>query len=66
VNLEGVKRIMALEAELAEAKAALSSLNDEARDSVEQTHRQYRRDLVPVKNAIALFASARKRERGSP
>ena len=66
VNLEGVKRIMALEAELAEAKAALSSLNDEARDSVEQTHRQYRRDLVPVQNAIALFASARKRERGSP
>src|ERR1019366_9887587 len=51
VNLEGVKRIMALEAELAEAKAALSSLSDEARDSVEQTHRQYRRDLVPVKNA---------------
>src|ERR1039458_4321911 len=40
VNLEGVKRIMALEAELTEAKAALSSLNDEARDSVEQTHRQ--------------------------
>jgi len=34
VNLEGVKRIMALEAELADAKAALSSLNDEARDSV--------------------------------
>ena len=66
VNLEGVKRIMALEAELTEAKAALSSLNDEARDSVEQTHRQYRRDLVPVKNAIALFAGARKRERGSP
>jgi len=64
VNLEGVKRIMALEGELAEAKVALRSLSDEARADVERTHRHYRRDLVPVHNAIALIADAQRRSRG--
>jgi MerR family transcriptional regulator/heat shock protein HspR len=64
VNLEGVKRIMALEGELADAKEALNSLSDEARASVERTHRHYRRDLVPVQNSIALFIDATRRQRG--
>ena len=63
VNLEGVKRIMALEGELADAKEALNSLSDEARASVERTHRHYRRDLVPVQNSIALFVDAARRHR---
>jgi MerR family transcriptional regulator/heat shock protein HspR len=62
VNLEGVKRIMALEVELGAARAALHDLIDEARVNVAETHRQYRRDLVPVSNALALFVEqARKR-----
>ena len=29
-----------------------------ARDHVDETHRQYRRDLVPVRNTIAVFLDA--------
>ncbi|MHB8380599.1 MAG: heat shock protein transcriptional repressor HspR [Acidimicrobiales bacterium] len=64
VNLEGVKRVMALEAELAQTKEALHSLSNEARDSVERTHRHYRRDLVPVQNSIALIIDKVRRPRG--
>lgn len=61
VNLEGVKRIMALEAELAERDERMVDLATEARSTVEQTHRQYRRDLVPVQNTIALYIEAQRR-----
>jgi MerR family transcriptional regulator/heat shock protein HspR len=64
VNLEGVKRIMALEVELAASKEALDSLSDEARASVEQTRRQYRRDLVPVKNTLSIIIKPPRRSRG--
>lgn len=63
VNLEGVKRIMALEAELAEARAQLSSLATQAQINVAETHRQYRRDLVPVQNTVAIFIDAQRRQR---
>src|ERR1019366_8204641 len=43
VNLEGVKRIMALEVELVTLRDEMSSLLDQTRANVEQTHRQYRR-----------------------
>ena len=62
VNLEGVKRIMALEAELAERDERMVDLASEAKSTVEQTHRQYRRDLVPVQNTIALFFGAQRRQ----
>ena len=65
VNLEGVKRIMRLEAELANAQARLASQADEARSDVEATHRQYRRDLVPVQNTIAIFMDAQRQRRGA-
>jgi MerR family transcriptional regulator, heat shock protein HspR len=62
VNLEGVRRIMALEAELAEARERLAEVADEARAGVEAAHRQHRRDLVPVSNAMAVFVRADRRE----
>jgi MerR family transcriptional regulator/heat shock protein HspR len=61
VNLEGVKRIMRLEAELAEARAALDAQQRATVAVVADTHRQYRRDLVPVQNTIALFTKGRAR-----
>ena len=64
VNLEGVKRIMALEARLAQVHEALESALDEARTNVANTHRQYRRDLVPVRNSIAVFMDAQRIRRG--
>jgi len=64
VNLEGVKRIMALEAKLTEVREALENALDEARANVANTHRQYRRDLVPVRNSIAVFMDAQRLRRG--
>ena len=63
VNLEGVKRIMKLEAELSSLRQELERREDEARSSLAETHRQYRRDLVPVSNTIALFIDAQRRNR---
>lgn len=48
LNLEGVKRVIELEAELAEARRQLAQAQAEARAAVEKVHRQYRRDLVPL------------------
>ena len=62
MNLEGVKRIMALEAELAAARERLAQVADEAREGVEAAHRQYRRDLVPVSNSMAVFMRANRRD----
>lgn len=50
LNLAGVRRVMELEAEVARLGAELEAARREARDAVERTHRQYRRDLVPVRN----------------
>jgi MerR family transcriptional regulator/heat shock protein HspR len=63
VNLEGVKRIMQLERDLAGARERLAELVSEARSDLEATHRQYRRDLVPVQNTIALFIDAQRARR---
>jgi MerR family transcriptional regulator/heat shock protein HspR len=63
VNLEGVKRILQLESELAEAHARLEQLTGEVRQRVEDAHREHRRELVPVHNVLAVFAEARRRQR---
>ena len=55
VNLEGVKRVMALEAELEATRREVERLCEETERLVEATHRQYRRDLVPVTNTLAVF-----------
>jgi MerR family transcriptional regulator/heat shock protein HspR len=65
VNLEGVKRIMALEVQLVALRDEMSALLDQARATVEQTHRQYRRDLVPVQNTISLVVKSPRRARGT-
>ena len=64
VNLEGVKRILQLEAELSQVRDQLRDAMSDARLDVEQTHRQYRRDLVPVRNSIAVFIDAQRRQGG--
>ena len=49
LNLEGVRRVLAMEAELDAVRArARGGARREAREAVERTHRQYRRDLVPL------------------
>ncbi len=46
LNLAGVSRVIALEDELAEMRARFERLERQMRETVEQVHRQYRRDLV--------------------
>src|SRR4051794_16556513 len=55
LNLEGVKRGMELETEVAALRAEIDRLRDEAREAVAKTHRQYRRDLVPLRQLPDVF-----------
>ena len=61
VNLEGVRRILALETELARLRADLERTRDEAREAIARTHRQYRRDLVPLSQAPVPVNPSRPR-----
>ncbi len=55
LNLAGVQRVLALEAELAAAHRALQVERERAEQVVEQTHRHYRRDLVPLHQSMVVF-----------
>jgi MerR family transcriptional regulator/heat shock protein HspR len=55
LNLAGVKRVLALEQQVARLQDELESSRTAARDALEQTHREYRRDLVPVKQSVVLY-----------
>lgn len=55
LNLEGVKRVIELEAEVSRLQGELDRLRKEAEDAVERTHRHYRRDLVPLKQSPVLY-----------
>ena len=59
LNLEGVKRVLALEAEVARLEAEVEQARQAAREAVERTHRHYRRDLVPVSQSLTVFARRR-------
>jgi MerR family transcriptional regulator/heat shock protein HspR len=61
LNLEGVRRVLDLEADNRRLRAELERVRAEAKAAIEQTHRQYRRDLVPVKQAPTVFRSRPRR-----
>ena len=55
LNLAGVKRVLELEDEVARLRDELDQARDEAVAAVERTTRRYRRDLVPLSQAVELF-----------
>ena len=59
LNLEGVRRVIALEDENERLRRQLAEARLDAREAVERTHRQYRRDLVPVSQALSPFVKRR-------
>jgi len=61
LNLAGVKRVLALEAEVARLEAELEVARSDGSQAVADVHRQYRRDLVPVKQSITLYRGRRTR-----
>lgn len=58
LNLAGVKKVLTLEAHIAALEAALIQSRVEMSVAVEETHRSYRRDLVPLRQSVAPFANA--------
>jgi MerR family transcriptional regulator, heat shock protein HspR len=61
VNLEGVRRILALETEVAELKEQIEAVRAAADEAVRRAHRQYRREIVPVRPAQPPEAPTRLR-----
>jgi MerR family transcriptional regulator/heat shock protein HspR len=67
VSLAGVQRILALEDDLAAARARIAELETridalrrEAEQRVEAAHRQYRHELVPVRSTVVARLEARR------
>jgi MerR family transcriptional regulator/heat shock protein HspR len=48
LNLEGVRRVLELEVEVRRLQAELAAVRSAAQSEVAETHRYYRRDLVPL------------------
>jgi MerR family transcriptional regulator/heat shock protein HspR len=59
-NLEGVRRILELEGRIEELQAQIAALEERSQQAVADTHKQYRRDLVPVKQAVVLYRGQRR------
>jgi MerR family transcriptional regulator/heat shock protein HspR len=55
LNLAGVKKVLALEAEMAELRDELAEARRAVGEAVESTHRHYRRDLVPLRQELTVF-----------
>jgi MerR family transcriptional regulator/heat shock protein HspR len=61
LNLAGVKRVLELEAEIERINGELAALRARAAEDVDKVHRQYRRDLVPLSQAMVLYRDDRRR-----
>ena len=55
LNLEGVRRVIELEEEIRRLQAELEQTRAFVRQAVQDTHRQYRRDLVPLSMAPVVW-----------
>jgi len=58
LNLAGVKKVLQLEAHIAKLEQALNQTRAEMAAAVEEAHRSYRRDLVPLRQSVAPFGEA--------
>ena len=61
LNLAGVRRVLELESEVHALRSEVASLQAEMAEAVAATHRQYRRDLVPVRQGVTLYQGSRRR-----
>jgi MerR family transcriptional regulator/heat shock protein HspR len=55
MNLEGIRRVMQLEAEVERLRAELAKSREAARQAVSDAEARQRRDLVPLRQAVAVF-----------
>jgi len=63
LNLAGVKMVLELEEELARLRDRMAQLQEDARHAIDAAHRTYRRDLVPLSQAMELFGQKRSTQR---
>lgn len=63
LNLAGVKRVLALEHRVAQLESEMRELQVTSAATVIETHRQYRRDLVPLQQAVVPWIDPRRRRR---
>ncbi|ACU54867.1 transcriptional regulator, MerR family [Acidimicrobium ferrooxidans DSM 10331] len=61
LNLEGVKRVIELEEEVERLRAELDAARQRARERERELHRHYRRDLVPLSQAVIVWQPQRQR-----
>jgi MerR family transcriptional regulator, heat shock protein HspR len=59
LNLAGVQRVLELEREITRLRRELAEAREAAREAVEETHRRYRRDLVPVNQSMVVYGHER-------
>ncbi len=55
LNLAGVKRVLQLEAEVAQLKRELEEAQAEGKAAVADAHRQYRSEIVPVQQSVTVY-----------
>lgn len=60
MNLEGIRRVMVLEAENARLRDELERAKETAQQATAEAERRQRRDLVPLRQAIAVFGEPPK------
>ena len=61
LNLAGVKRVLELEHRVAQLEAEMRELQAAATATLMETHRQYRRDLVPLQQSVIPWLDPRRR-----
>jgi MerR family transcriptional regulator/heat shock protein HspR len=64
LNLEGVRRVLELEARVERLEHELARAHEEARAAVARTHQHYRRDLVPLSQALVPLTKPITRQGG--
>ena len=63
LNLEGVRRVLALEAEAAELRREVAALREEHRRAIEEVRRSVRREIVPLTQSLSLYRGTTRRGR---
>jgi MerR family transcriptional regulator/heat shock protein HspR len=61
LNLAGVKKVMELEAEVARLNAELDEARRSADEAVADVRRQYKPELVPLRQSIVLWQGGKRR-----
>jgi MerR family transcriptional regulator/heat shock protein HspR len=61
LNLAGVQRVLALEADNLRLQSELDEARVTAREELEEVERRHRYDLVPVHQSVVLYKGRRRR-----